>query len=388
MEMYCLSSKKALKKPKSLINIMKLPRYYAAYKIYSKLLNTQGKYRNLKRLSPLFKKSARYYEELIRISMDRKSWNEAIFHINNAINELDKTSVIPFFKLKAVCLESLGQIREIVKYLEVYAHLAPHDYQAYSKVENKYMHWMEWDEAVKNCKIYLEKYPKDSFINYQVGECYFKLKKFIDAENYYQEATKNLENSNNSQPTVSFTYYKLGLMQAYNNKTKIAERTFEVAVKTDNTLDSDRYGIGVLHEKFEQFNFAVEAFRHRLVQNEKDAKLSFKLGSLLDRMKKTEQAINYYKNALRIDKVLSPWHFALANCYEQLKDYENAAYWYESAIARQIKHRPTNYRRLANVLNKLGRNKEALKAYNEAELFNCPVNVKQDFYQNNINKLR
>src|SRR5699024_6466723 len=95
--------------------------------------------------------------------------------------------------------------------------------------------------------------------------------------------------------------------------------------------------------------------------------------SILDKkLYQPEEAIPFYEQALEIDKVRSTWHFSLANCYEQLDRNEQAAGAFLRAIERQEKHRPGNYRRLGQVLTKLGKKDEALDAFHEAELFRKP----------------
>src|SRR5699024_9754219 len=182
-------------------------------------------------------------------------------------------------------------------------------------------------------------------------------------------------------------HYKLGLMQLMNNKASQASESFTEAIKVDQKLKSWYFGIGVFHERFEQWKYALEAYENQLKKNNDNAELLFKMASMLDGINQPKHALMYYKEALELDKVKSPWHFALANCYEQLHDYKNAAKWYKSAIDRQEKHRHENYRRLGFVLSKLGKTKEAITAYKEAELFNKYQIDKPEVYKNDINKI-
>src|SRR5699024_1733031 len=147
------------------------------------------------------------------------------------------------------------------------------------------------------------------------------------------------------------------------------------------------FGIGVFHERFEQWKYALEAYENQLKKNNDNAELLFKMASMLDGINQPKHALMYYKEALELDKVKSPWHFALANCYEQLHDYKNAAKWYKSAIDRQEKHRHENYRRLGFVLSKLGKTKEAITAYKEAERINKYQIDKPEVYKKDITKI-
>src|SRR5699024_7376257 len=131
----------------------------------------------------------------------------------------------------------------------------------------------------------------------------------------------------------------------------------------------------------------VNAYKHLLLEHPLQAEINFRLASILDKkMYRPTEAMPYYEKALDEDKVRSPWHFALANCYEQLGQYEQAAISFTRAIKRQEKHRPGNYRRLGQVLTKLGKKDEALDAFHEAELFSKPNYINQSFYKKNISK--
>ncbi len=344
-------------------------------------------YRNLKRLAPIYKGSPTYHKRLSILAFRQKLWKQALDHINVAIKLADKNTAIEFYKCKADCLIKIGESAQATSCLDAYLQANPTDSQAWFKQATEYYKLHRWQESANSFGAYLKLQPEDSIASYQLGECYFKLNSPRYAETHFQQATKNLDHKCVGQ-SLAFAYYMLGLMQLMNNKTELAASSFTKAIKEDQKLKSQRFGIGVFHEHFKQWKYALEAYEEQLSQNGRDAELQFKIASMLNGINQPEQALKYYKKALKLDKVRSPWNFALANCYEQLKDFENAAKWYESAIARQEKHRPENYRRLGFVLSQLGRTKESLEAYKEAELFSRPNIIDQGFYKKNITKLR
>ncbi len=374
-------------KTRKLTSLFKLPLHYAAFKLYIKRGNLSGAYRNLKKLAPVYKRSPAYQNRLSKLAFRQKLWKQSLDHINAVINLTDENTALKLYKRKAECLIKLGESAKAISCLDAYLQVNPNDSHAWFMQANEYTRLQQWEGAANSFEAYLRLQPEDSIVSYQLGECYFKLNKTRHAEAHFEQTTKNCDSKCVGQ-SLAFAYYMLGLMQLMNNKPQSATSSFNKAVKQDQKLKSKRFGIGVFHEHFKQWKYALEAYKDRLSQNDRDAELQFKIASMLDGINQPGQALSYYENALKLDKVRSPWNFALANCYDQLKDYENAAKWYKNAIARQEKHRPGNYRRLGHALSQLGEMKGALEAYKEAELFSCPSTIDEGFYKKNITKAR
>ena len=358
---------------------------YIALRIYTKRDNVQGMYHNLKQLKPIYKKKPAYYYRLAKLAYRQKKWKQSIGHINIAI-QLDSHPSEEYYLCKADSLIHLGESAKAISSLNEYLSAKPDDAEVWLKLAKEHNKLREWKEAANSFESYLKLKPKDSKASFQLAECYRKLKDNKLAAANYRQATENLDHKCDGQ-SLAVSYYRLGLMQHEDNNTEQDFTYFNKAINLDRELKSKRFGIGVFHEHYKQWEYAVEAYKNKLLQDDKDAELHFKLASILEKkLYIPEQARNYYEKALELDKVQSPWHFALANCYEQLKDYQNAAKWYESAISRQKTHRPGNYRRLGYVLDQLGRTEESLAAYKEAELFSKPSIIDQRFYKKNITK--
>lgn len=357
------------------------------YRIYSKLGVTTGTYYNLKKLTPIYKNSPEFHYRLYSLANRQKKWEKALNHIDDAIKLSKSNSSAMLYKNKAECLGKMGEKKESLSCLEVYLKGYPKDSSTRLKQANEYLRLMMWKDAVESYEKYLILRPEDSATNYQLGECYFQLNKFGLAEQCFSQASKKHDYKCDLQ-SLAKAHYKLGLMQLINNKNKESSDSFASAIKYDRKLNSKRFGIGVFHEHFKQIEHTLEAYKDTFLQKSNDADLAFKIASLLDRMSKPEQALTYYKQALKIDKVRSPWCFALANCFEQLNDFENAELWYKRAIERQDKHRAFNYRRLGYALKQLGKKEESLAAYKEAELFNSPVYFSQSFYSEYTKMIR
>src|SRR5699024_5024095 len=137
-----MSNKTSKNNQNKFLNILKLPRNYIAFKVHEKNSNLPGTYRNLKRLHPVYKKSASYYNQLSKLAYNQQLWAESLKYINNAIKLANKNRAIDFYKQKANILIKLNK----------------------------------FEEAITCFEYYLEAKPNNPFCNYELGECYLNLK--------------------------------------------------------------------------------------------------------------------------------------------------------------------------------------------------------------------
>src|SRR5699024_3011886 len=188
-----------------------------------------------------------------------------------------------------------------------------------------------------------------------------------------------------SKQSLATSYYWLALIQIKNNNSKQAIKSFDEPVNVDQKLNSGDLAIGVIRELVVDGESAVDDYKEQSQQNDNNAELNFKIATLLEvKFHKTEQALSYFEEALRLDKTRAEWHFSLANCYEEMRDYYNAAKWYKSAIDRKQKHTPEWYSRLGIALEKLGESNKALEAFQEADLFRRTSSIDNKFYKKHI----
>ncbi|MBF7016134.1 CDP-glycerol glycerophosphotransferase family protein [Staphylococcus durrellii] len=244
----------------------------------------------------------------------------------------------------------------------------------------------QYNKAVPYIKKYLASHPTDVAKSYQLARYYDKQGKHQEAVDYYKHTINNSVDQYSARE-LSNLNYELGLIQLKLKDNVSADNSFNEAVYLSGDNKAHTWGIGVIHEKNEHWQLAVDAFIKQLDYLPDDASLIYKIGTLYRKLKQPHNAIHYFEQALQRDKVLSPWHYNLAVSYEDIGDFKNAEKWFESAIQRQQTHRPGNYRKLARIYNKLGKFEQALDAYNEAELFSMPSNMGKATYEKNIKKL-
>lgn len=357
---------------------------YMDLKRHTKDDDIEGMYNDLLNLQPVYGKKEDFYSQLGNLAYRKKDWQRAIDHFNIAIQLAEEPVDTKYYLLKAESYINLGESLEAITCWEEYLSVHSSDKKVWYKLAIEYNNLKKLEKAIESYESYLELSSEDSEVHFRLAECFKTLNNTVQAEFNYAKAANNYNETFSSQ-SLAIVYYHLGLMRQKNNKS--SDSSYNKAIELDRELKSDRFGIGVFHEHFKEWNSAIESFENLLQTKTEDVELLFKLASLLNKIKKPEKAVGYYEKALELDKVKSPWHFALANCYEQLEDYENAAKSYTNAIERQEKHRPGNYRRLGYVLNKLGRTEEALAAYEEAEAFRKPSFMGKKKYEKYIKQL-
>ena len=379
-----MSDKTSNTKPSKIKRLFQLPQHYAALQLYKKNENLPGMYRHLKKLSRIYRDSPSYHLRLYELAYQQKLWKQALGHVNKAIERADKETAVTFYQYKAECLIKLNEPSKAAMCLKVHLLIHPDDDEAWLKQATEYSKARQWQDAINSFKSYLHLHPDHSFAQYQLGECYRHINDVESANIAYQHALKNIDHKLNNQ-TLAWINYKQGLMLLDKDEASATE-SFNRAIRMDKDLNSKRWGIGIFHEQNKEWTYAIDAYEKQLSTNHQDAELNYKIATLLNRIEQSKTAIKYYEKALSLDRVQSKWHFALAICYEKLGDYTNAAKWYKSAIVRQQNHSPGNYRRLGFVLEKLGKPKEALESYNEAELFRRLSFVNKKFHDNQVKK--
>lgn len=360
---------------------------YLALKIYTKRDNVRGMYHNLKQLKPMYKRKPEYYFRLAKLAYRQKKWRQALGHIEIALHLTRDGTPQEYHKYKIDSLIQLGETRKAKGSINEYLLIFPEDADMWYTLTEQYTKLKQWGNVSNSLESYLSLNPKDSKASFELAECYYKLNDYLQAEKYYREAAKNRDQKIVGQ-SLAISFYKLGLMQLKNDGSKLATKSFDKAIKFDRELSSRRFGIGAFHEHYNQLEYAVEAYKQQVSQQQTNQKLYFKLASLLDKIHETEQALEYYQKALELDKVQAEWHYALARCYEEVGDYRNASIWYQSAINRTLDHSPEYCRKLGFVLDQLGDSRGSLNAYKEADMFNKPNSVEQKFYEDNITKQR
>ncbi|EFC31975.1 hypothetical protein C414_000440030 [Campylobacter jejuni subsp. jejuni 414] len=188
---------------------------------------------------------------------------------------------------------------------------------------------------------------------------------FLKAAQSYQEAI----NLCNYEQELSNLYYQMGFNyencalekneKEYFNKTY---KAYEMAIKYDKDLKSEKLGIGVFHETYQRWGFANRAYLKQS-QYKQDDELFFKIGLSFDKLYDFKNAQIYYEKSLELNYQKPLTHFSLGAAYERQENFIKAAFYYEEALKRESTFKADWYYRLGSVLEKAGETKKALKAF-------------------------
>lgn len=209
-----------------------------------------------------------------------------------------------------------------------------------------------------------------------------KVNELIGEKTSSQEVIKKAA----TKQEISNEHYQAALAFAENGKEQEAQEAFANAVEYSEEKDVKDFGVGVIHESNAQWDLAIKAYKEKITENDSDFQLLYKLGVLLKKLNRPSDAIPYIEKAVEGDKVFSAWYYNLARCYEDIENYKLAAIHYENTIARQQKHRPEIYRRLAFCLAELGDVTASLERYREADLYRIPSNMSEKLYEKSISE--
>lgn len=142
-----------------------------------------------------------------------------------------------------------------------------------------------------------------------------------------------------------------------------AESAFAAAIEKDTKLNAQRFGIGVFHQQRGYWPQARKAYYNQLKKQTWDAELNYRAGMASDRCYEWADAEACFINALTIDKEQPYWHYRLGFVLERQEKFEQAAIAYQYAALNNEKHTTYWFYRWAYVLEKQGRYEEATQAY-------------------------
>lgn len=181
------------------------------------------------------------------------------------------------------------------------------------------------------------------------------------------------------------SYANLGDIMSVLDNNKKAVLYYQKAVTIDPDNMSIRLKYARLLDKLGQENLAVQEYNtilangsnnsevlyalekiytKKLAEAPNSAELNMNLGAILQKQKKYDAALTYYKAAETIDPSNVSTRLNLGTLYQQKKDYNSALSAYNSIITLYPNHLEANLYR-AQALLELGEKDEAIKAFNK-----------------------
>ncbi|MBF0195350.1 MAG: tetratricopeptide repeat protein [Magnetococcales bacterium] len=167
-----------------------------------------------------------------------------------------------------------------------------------------------------------------------------------------------------SQLTIDDAY-KLALhhfnAQDYTESDRLCTAIIKAA---PNRIDAINL-LGLIAQKYDRHDLAVEQFKRAIYSNNKIAQLYYNLGTSLSFLGQTNEAITAQKKAIEIQPDYSDAHYNLGNILLNCGKFKNAVESYKNAILS----RPDFIEAFSNLgitLQKLGKQAEAVEIYQKA----------------------
>ncbi|EAK0440353.1 CDP-glycerol glycerophosphotransferase family protein [Campylobacter lari] len=237
-----------------------------------------------------------------------------------------------------------------------------------------------WWKEVEDLKKQIQDKEKNFFICRDLAIALENMKRYHEATSYYEQAIKL------SDKKESILYYKLGY--CYESKghdsepnIELAQKYYNKAIKYDENLEAEKFGVGIFHEKQGLWREANKAYLkyYEETKNLDNDDLLYQIAFSFEKLYDWTNAEVYYKKALKINYQRPYTHYRLALVLERQKKFEEAVEFYKEALRRNNAYKSYWYFRLCKCLNSLGRYEESAKFLNESQVIqNKPYGLSED----------
>ncbi|EIY6748204.1 CDP-glycerol--glycerophosphate glycerophosphotransferase, partial [Campylobacter jejuni] len=216
------------------------------------------------------------------------------------------------------------------------------------------------------------------------------MKRYNDAVKYYKESI--LIQEKQKIPIESVWYYRLGFCCEKIKDIVLSNKFYGYAIKFDEELESDIYGIGVFHEKMGYWSEANVAYLNKIQELEIVYldKIFYKIAFSFEMLYDWKNSEKYYHKAIENNYHCSVYHYRLGVVLEKQNKIEQASIFYTEAFKRDSYCRAEYFYRLANCLMKLDHHKEACKIFAQINrinnnIFDQNLNfLKDDFFRQKV----
>ncbi|WP_257937914.1 CDP-glycerol glycerophosphotransferase family protein [Campylobacter lari] len=247
-----------------------------------------------------------------------------------------------------------------------------------------------WWKEVEDLKRQIQDKGKNFFICKDLAIALENMKRYYEAASYYEQA---IELSDRHDPML---YYKLGYCyecKSCDGKVNIelAQKYYNKAIEYDENLEARKFGVGIFHENRGLWKEANEAYLeyYKQIQSSENDDLLYKIAFSFEKLYDLDNAEVYYKKALDINYQRAYTHYRLALVLERQKKLEEAVEFYKEALRRSNTHKSYWYFCLCKCLNSLGRYKESVKFLNESQIIqNKPYGLSEDILKDKNLKRR
>ncbi|MDN7131954.1 CDP-glycerol glycerophosphotransferase family protein [Halomonas sp. MC140] len=184
---------------------------------------------------------------------------------------------------------------------------------------------------------------------YRLGEAFELINQFHNASIVYEKAIALKEDG-----VKAYWYYRLGYCLEKESKHESLIKgqlinAYDKAISIDKSLNAKRYGIGVFHQSDGEWVEAAESYKKEFEQQPLDEELCYRIAVAYELSSNWLDAELYYKKALMLESGRPAWHFRLGLVLERQEKYEEAFEAYQYAIFISNSKKPYWIYRAASV---------------------------------------
>jgi arylsulfatase A-like enzyme/Tfp pilus assembly protein PilF len=218
------------------------------------------------------------------------------------------------------------------------------------------------DEALVGFRRLIDLNPDDSKAIVAVAQIH------VDRDER-SEAISLLEEATQSPDAVAILFHQLGELLVLEGRTEEARRSFEQAAKNNEELAQPRFNLAVLEEEAGNIARAIDLYEQTLELAPAHFEAQFNLGRLNGQRGNLDRQQQLYEAALTSNPDFIRGYFFLAKLLmDRGGDLRRAEELTRNGLARdpESKTGPLGHYLLADILNRTGRQDEAMKAVTQA----------------------
>ena len=212
--------------------------------------------------------------------------------------------------------------------------------QAYRGMAKTYQKLKDTDKAIGNFRMAATVKPDYVEANYELGNLYFNLKKYKDAQEAFKKVLNLDANFQDGgvRKLLKAAYAKQGREYLGRKNYRKAIEEYENATQLDPTDATNYYNLGLAARQSRKHRQAENAFTTAVELNPKYAKAHRQLGDLYRITKKNSRAIRSYNRAINSDpnckdkKNINAYR-SLALVYNRTKQFSKAVATLRKAVA-------------------------------------------------------
>ena len=229
----------------------------------------------------------------------------------------------------------LDMSKEAIKSFKKAIRIDPNLTEAYYCLSTSYGKLGMYKERIELWKQVTRIYPDDAVAHYNLGNCYGE-------SGMNKEAIESCKQAIEIDPDFADAHYNLGLSSFYLNDKATALKQYEILKSLDSELANKlsnyirrnpdamaHYNLGNAYGDSGKYQEAIESYKQALRIDPDYADAHFNLGYTYRKLGKYQEAIESYKQALRIDPGYADAHFNLGYAYRKLGKYQEALEQYK-----------------------------------------------------------